>query len=80
MTDAPTPSPDGWLDQTMTKLFGRSWRTTCGGITSLLFGVLAFAPGVPPAVKDFAREIGPFVGGAGLIFAKDGKVSGPAKK
>jgi hypothetical protein len=79
MTDAPAPSPDGWLDQTMSKIFGRSWRTTCGGITSIIVGVLAFTPGVPLPVRDFAREIGPFVGGAGLIFAKDGKVSGLPK-
>jgi hypothetical protein len=80
MSDAPDPAHDGAIDRFMSRIFGRSWRTTCGGLTSLLLGVLAFAPGVPPAVKDFAREIAPIVAGGGLILAKDARVSGLPKR
>lgn len=74
-------SPDGAIDSWMTKLFGRSWRTTCAGFTTLVVGIIAIAP-LPPQLlwlKTLAQEAAPFVGGAGLVFAKDGRVSGLPK-
>lgn len=74
------PAPDGVDDggafgRFMARAFGRSWRTTCGGLTAGVLGLIAIAP-VPPAIREFAREAGPIVAGVALVFAKDGKVSG----
>lgn len=82
-TDA-IPPPDGALDAFMTRIFGRSWRSGGLGLAALLCGIVSgvavAVPGaVPAVVVAVAAVVGPLASGAGLMFAKDAKVSGPAK-
>lgn len=86
MTDAPAPAApaDGWIDQKMTAVFGRSWRTTCGGITTAVCGVVVVVDQfVHHPVLHAAAQVCIAVGvtGAGVtgIFAKDARVSGLPK-
>lgn len=70
---------DGALDRAMRRIFGRSWRTSCLGVGSLLCALAPFVPGLPPALVAFAQQAQPLLLGGGLLVAKDGKVSGKPK-
>jgi hypothetical protein len=71
--------PDGAIDAFMSRLFGRSWKTTCTGILAVVGTVVQLIPGIPPEVK---HGVGIGVGvltGTGLIAAKDKNVSGTGR-
>lgn len=85
MTDAPNmppapPPPDGLVDERMTRLLGRSWRTSLSGALSIICGAIAAvgysSPGlIDPRIVGIAIALAPLIGGAGLMFAKDARVS-----
>lgn len=58
----------------------RSWKTTLAGVLALATtvgnAILAASNGQP---VDFASVFAAVIAAAGLIFAKDANVSGPAK-
>lgn len=67
------------------KLFGRNYRTTLAGagatIAASVVAVNAAAPGlIPHEVVTVASVAGAFLSGAGLIVAKDARVSGLPKR
>ncbi len=76
----PRPSPDapenGAVENFLIRLLGRSWRTTAAGIVALVCGVVVVIPGVPVVVVNVCHVILPIVSGAGLLIAKDSRVSG----
>lgn len=85
-TDAPSPAApaDGWIDRVLTNIFGRSWRTTCGGITTTICGIVVVADQfVHHPALDVAAKIciatGMTAAGVTGIFAKDARVSGLPK-
>lgn len=75
----------GWLlDSALTKVFGPSYRTTLAGWAALAcavtIGVDTAAPHtLPHLAVVVAGVLGPLVGGAGLIVAKDARVTGGTK-
>lgn len=76
--------PDGIIDEKMTQLFGRSWRTSLGGLASGICGVVVVVDQfVPHPVLDIAARIciGLGLAGAGVVGlkAKDKGVSGTAR-
>lgn len=82
MTETATPpatKPDGVIDSFMSRLLGRSWRTSSVGIASFLCAVVPLVPAIPKAVGDFCATMLPFILGGGFMVAKDGKVFGPKK-
>jgi hypothetical protein len=74
------PKADGALDEWMSKVFGRSWKTTLSGLIALACGVAPLIPGVPPVIGDICRIATPIVVGGGLALAKDKDVSGGKRK
>lgn len=60
----------------LAKWFGRSYRTTLAGLVATVSSVVAIAPGVPPGVQHMAQVIASLASGAGLVIAKDSRVSG----
>lgn len=80
MSDA----PDGIVDEKMTRLFGRSWRTSLGGLATGVCGLVVVADQFIPhpvlhAVSAVCVGLG--LAGAGAIGfrAKDKGVSGTAR-
>lgn len=74
----------GAVGRALTGLFGRSYRTTIAGIVATVSGgivaVGTAAPHLlPHQIVVIAGVLGPLIGGAGLIVAKDGRVSGRPK-
>ena len=76
MSDAPTP--DGVVDGVLTRYLGRSYRTTIAGIVSVVASGVALAPGMDPVVAHWAQVVVGLASGAGLLIAKDSRVSGQA--
>lgn len=76
MTDAPDPIDDGAIGAFLSRIFGRSYRTTLAGLAATGCAVVAILPGVDPEVAKVAEKIGLLIGAGGLIVAKDGRVSG----
>lgn len=76
------PADDGGaIGRFLTGVFGRSYRTTIAGIvataSAAVVGVGAAAPQlVPHQIVLLASVLGPLLGGAGLIAAKDARISG----
>ena len=68
--------PDGFIDGIMSKVFGRSWKTTVAGLVVVACGVVSFIPGMPPVVYLICQALGPVAAGGGLVTAKDRNVSG----
>jgi hypothetical protein len=58
------------------RVFGRSYRTTIAGLIALLATVLPFVDGVPKGVIDAMHAVAGLAAGAGLLIAKDSRVSG----
>lgn len=58
----------------------KSWRTTSLGVIAILTAVLGFVKAVldgdPATDPDIAALTAALVAGAGLLFAKDAKVTG----
>lgn len=89
---APAPStsetlapanPLGAVGKALEFLFGRSYRTTLAGWAAVACGAIVAlnAAGVhePRALVAAATALGPLVGGAGLLVAKDSRVTGLPK-
>lgn len=76
MTDAPAPLDDGAIGAFLARIFGRSYRTTLAGLVTVVAQGVALAPGMDPAVAHWAQVVAGFAGGAGLLIAKDHRVSG----
>jgi hypothetical protein len=81
MTDAPDPTHDdgGAVGRFLSRVFGRSYRTTLAGLVATVAQGVALAPGVDPAVQHWAQVVAGFASGAGLLIAKDSRVSGRPK-
>ena len=80
--DAPPPVPhdeDGAIGRFLSRLFGRSYRTTLAGLIATVAQGVALAPGVDPAVQHWAQVVAGFASGAGLLIAKDSRISGLPK-
>ena len=77
--DGPPVQHDGFIDGVMSKVFGRSWKTSVSGIIVFVCGIVPYVPGLHPLVQDICRALLPAVTGAGLILAKDKNVSGQKK-
>ena len=71
--------PDGAIDGFLTKIFGRSWKTSLSGALTFACGVAVALPGVPQPIKDGCAVALPLLTGAGLIVAKDKGVSGTSR-
>lgn len=77
-------APDGIVDEKMTRLFGRSWRTSLGGLATGICGVVVVADQFVPhpalhAAAAICMGLG-LVGGGVIGFrAKDKGVSGTAR-
>ena len=67
---------DGRIGSFLSSWFGRSYRTTLAGGLTVLCQVVAMVPGVPGDVAHMAQVIAGLAGGAGLLIAKDARVSG----
>ena len=67
---------EGKIGAFLSKWFGRSYRTTLAGGVTVLCQVVAMVPGVPADVAHMAQVIAGLAGGAGLLIAKDARVSG----
>jgi glycerol-3-phosphate responsive antiterminator len=77
MTDAPAPlSDDGVVGAFLSRIFGRSYRTTLAGLAATTCAIVAILPGIDPEAAKTAEKIGLLIGAGGLIVAKDGRVSG----
>jgi hypothetical protein len=67
---------DGAIGAFLRRIFGRSYRTTIAGIVTVVAQGVALAPGVDPSVAHWAQVIAGLASGAGLLIAKDARVSG----
>lgn len=80
MEREPCEHPDGKIDEVMSGIFGRSWRTTAFGVLGAAVGLAAVVvpqiPGAPGWIAEALRVAAPIVVGGGLVVAKDGKVHG----
>jgi len=72
----PAPEGDGLIETTLVRLFGRSYRTTLAGIVAVVAVVAAHTPGVPAWAIAALKELATLAAGAGLLIAKDSRVSG----
>jgi hypothetical protein len=72
-------APNGLLDFYLTRIFGRSWRTTLLGIAGVFCGVVPLVPAFPESWQEIAKGLAPILTSAGLMLAKDGRVSGLPK-
>ncbi len=81
MTDAPDPTHDdgGAVGRFLSRVFGRSYRTTLAGLVTVVAQGVALAPGVDPSVVHWAQVLAGMASGAGLLIAKDSRVSGMPK-
>ena len=68
--------PDGLLATYLARYLGRSYRTTLAGLVSVVASGVALPPGVDPSVAHWAQVIVGLASGAGLLIAKDARVSG----
>jgi hypothetical protein len=78
MNDAPDPTLDdgGAVGRFLSRIFGRSYRTTIAGVVTVLAQGVALAPGMHPDVAHWAQVLAGLASGAGLLIAKDARVSG----
>lgn len=67
---------DGRIGAFLSSWFGRSYRTTLAGIVTVVAQGLALAPGMDPAIAHWAQVAAGLASGAGLLIAKDARVSG----
>lgn len=71
-----TTEDEGKIGQFLSQWFGRSYRTTLAGGLTVACQIVAMLPGVPANVAHMAQVIAGLAGGAGLLIAKDARVSG----
>ena len=67
---------DGAIGAFLARLLGRSYRTTLAGLVTVIAQGIALAPGVDPGVAHWAQVAACLASGAGLLIAKDSRVSG----
>ena len=68
--------PDGVIGAILARYLGRSYRTTLAGLVSVVASGVALSPGVDPSIAHWAQVIVGLASGAGLLIAKDARVSG----
>jgi hypothetical protein len=73
----PLDDDGGIVGRFLSRIFGRSYRTTIAGVVTVLAQGVALAPGVPLEVAHWAQVLAGLASGAGLLIAKDARVSGP---
>jgi hypothetical protein len=73
MTD---PLDDGAIGAFLARILGRSYRTTLAGLITVVAQGVGLAPGMDPAVAQWAQVAAGLASGAGLLIAKDSRVSG----
>jgi hypothetical protein len=77
-------APDGILDEKMSRLFGRSWRTSLGGLATGVCGVVVIVDQFVPhpalhALASVCVGLGLVGGGAIGFRAKDRGVTGAGR-
>ena len=70
---------DGAIGAFLARVFGRSYRTTLAGLVTVVAQGIALAPGVDPTVAHWAQVLAGMASGAGLLIAKDSRISGLPK-
>ena len=70
---------DGAIGAFFARLLGRSYRTTLAGLITVVAQGIALAPGVDPGVAHWAQVAAGLASGAGLLIAKDSRISGLPK-
>lgn len=75
------PDDGGVIGRALTRIFGRSYRTSIIGALSVTAGgIVAVGTAVPDVLPlrlvAIAAALAPILGGAGLMIAKDSRVSG----
>ena len=73
------PDEPGMAEALIIKIFGRSYRTTIAGLAAVVATLVPFVPGIPPDVAHAAQALAGLAAGAGLVTAKDSRVSGLPK-
>lgn len=68
----------GAVGRFLSRLFGRSYRTSIAGIFATGCAIVSIAP-VDPEVSKFAERLAIVIAGSGLVIAKDSRVSGRPK-
>ena len=76
MTDAPSPTEDGLIGAFLVRIFGRSYRTTLAGLVTVVAQGIALSPGIDPSAAHWAQVVAGMASGAGLLIAKDSRISG----
>ena len=67
--------PDGLLATFLARWFGRSYRTTLSGGLAIVCTVASMLPAMAPHAH-ILQQVATLAGGAGLLIAKDARVSG----
>ena len=69
------PEPDGILATFLARWFGRSYRTSLSGGLAIVCTVASMLPALA-AHAHILQSVATLAGGAGLLIAKDSRVSG----
>jgi hypothetical protein len=70
-----SPEPDGQIALFLARWFGRSYRTSIAGGLAILCTLASLLPALKP-YHDVLSTVAVALGGAGLMTAKDSRVSG----
>jgi hypothetical protein len=76
----PQHKSDGVIDEWMSRILGKSWKTTLSGIIATACGVAVVVPGVPSVVVAVCQVVLPIATGVGLVAAKDKGVTGGKRR
>lgn len=61
-------------------MFGKNWKTSLGGLGAILAALADISHGLAAGVPiNWQADITGLIAGAGLLFAKDGNVTGGTK-
>jgi len=69
------PEPDGHIAVFLARWFGRSYRTTLSGGVAIICTVASMLPALA-GHAHILQSVATLAGGAGLLIAKDARVSG----
>jgi hypothetical protein len=70
-----SPEPDGQIAIFLARWFGRSYRTTLSGGVAIVCTVASMMPALAGHAA-LLQQVATLAGGAGLLIAKDSRVSG----